>query len=234
VTKKLKIHFAIWIILSITVAIGGIAADISWTPIFASLTLRPGESINVPVFRVLPEKIRIELGFKNTTPMRPELGSHVNLNGQKRRDALEFPNPGEPIKLLLRSETRELICEAWPGSSFSGGGERTGRELVPYVDDRDPNLFPLPSNPTRLLDVPMGESILNISVLEVGKSITGESVDVLIHAPITWKHISPNYGFLSWFSFWPIYVLILAIYGAVLMHFFRRQSKDSDKQGRAH
>jgi hypothetical protein len=233
-TKKLKIHFAIWIILSLTVAIGGIAADISWTPTFTSLTLRPGESINVPVFRVLPEKIRIELGFKDIPSLRPELGSHRYMTGLNRTDVIGFPNPGEPIKLLLRNETREVICEAWPGDSYRGGGKRTGRTLVPYFDDGNPNLFPFPNNPTQLLNVPMGKSILSISVLEVGKSITGESVDVLIHAPISWKHISPNYGFLSWFSFWPIYVLILAIYGAVLVHFFRRQPKDSDKQGRAH
>lgn len=228
-TKRLRIHFAILSILSIIVTIGGVAAHLSWAPIFAPLTLRPGESIDIPVFRVLPEKIHVELGFKDTTPLRPELGSHTNMNGQKRTDVLEFPNPGEPIKLLLRSKTRETICEAWPGSSFSGGGKRTGRILVPYIDDGNPNLFPLPSNPTELLDVPAGNSKLTIIVLEAGKSISGEQVDVLIHAPISWKHISPNYGLLSWFSFWPVYALILIMYGTVLIHFFRRQSKSIDQ-----
>lgn len=220
-TRSLKIHFVLWCVLSINVAIGALAFDLSSSPTFASLVLRPGESIDIPVFRVFSEKIRIELGFKNTTLMRPELGSHVNMNGQKKTDVLEFPNLGEPIKLLLRNKASEVICEAWPGSSFSGGGKRTGRILVPYVEDGNPNLFPEQDNPTELLVVPTGNSKLTIIVLEAGKSISGERVDVLIRPPISLKHIAPRYGFLSWFLFWPIYAFVLVIYGAMLIRSYR-------------
>lgn len=221
-TRRLKIHFALWCVLSIIVAIGALAFDLSSSPTFASLVLRPGESTDISVFRVFPEKVRIELGFKNATPLRPELGSHANMNGQKRTGVLEFPNPGEPIKLLLRNKASEVICEAWPGSSFSGGGKRTGRILVPYVNDGNPNLFPEPSNPTELMDIPAGNSKLTIIVLDAGKSISGERVDVLIHAPISWKNLAPRYGFLEWFLLWPIYVFVLAIYGAMLIRSYRR------------
>ncbi len=99
---------------------------------------------------------------------------------------------------------------------------KTGRILVPYVDDRNPDLFPEQKNSTQLLNIPAGNSELTIIVLEAGRSLSGERVDVLIHPPISLKHIALGYDFLSWFFFWPIYALVLVIYGAILIRSYRR------------
>jgi hypothetical protein len=226
-TRSLKIHIVLWCILSIITAIGALAFDLSSSPTYASLVLRPGESTEVHLFRIFPEMIRAELGFYRSGTKHPELGEHMNLGGQKRRDILDFPNPGEPVKLLFRLGDHQRVFEAMPAGSF--GYHRIGRSLVPFVDDGNPNHFPWPPNPDLFLEFSTGNSKLIVTVLEVGNSITDEQVDVMIRPPITWKHISPNYGFLSWFFFWPVYVLILVIYGATLYFYYRRQSKNVDK-----
>ena len=208
----LKIHWVVWTILVIVVATGVLADTLSSAKL-VTIELQPKATIDVSVFRPLPDKLRLLLRFNRTEGQkRPELGDYATTANP---GFLEFQNPGVAIKLLVRGEGKEFIYEALPASAY--GGTTIDRNLVPFFDDENPNRFQWPPNLALMPSVPSGYSTFNITVLEVGQPLVGEQVTLLIKSPIGLKSTAPGYEFLAWFMFWPLYALFLVVYGVELL-----------------
>ncbi len=64
------------------------------------LPLIPNKTVDISIFRVLPDTLRLELRFtrKSWFEERPELGKYYLASDDwKRTGFLDFPEPGEPI-----------------------------------------------------------------------------------------------------------------------------------------
>jgi hypothetical protein len=216
-TESLRIRWRLWVAAVILVAAGTIGFHLSVTPIAATLYLQPKETVELSAFRLFPDFLRLAIRFDRVSGQeRPELGSSRSKESDGYR---EFLNPGVPIKLLIEVEGDRIVFEALPANTY---GETIGRQLVPFVDDGSPDRFQWPSTKRNL---PAGFSKLNVTVLDVGQQLAGEKVTLVLRAPISLKTVAPHfgYGLLSWFLYWPLYTILLAGYGAVLILQTRRQ-----------
>lgn len=215
-TFWLKVHWAIWTTLVVIAVTGGLLDYLSSTK-HVTLELRPNSSKTVSVFRPFPDKLRLGLRFKQSIKhKRPEHGEWRTNTDSEKIGFLEFANPGEPIKLLVSREGKEVVYEALPSSSY--GEFDASRDLYPFVEDGNPHHFPWPPNLALSQSIPSGTSTFNISVLEVGPQLVGEQVSLSIRSPINFKFIpaATGYRFLWWFMFWPLYALILFVYFTIL------------------
>jgi len=216
-TFSLKIHWTIWTTLVVIVVIVVLLNSfLSTTPVV--FELRPNSSIAVSVFRLFKHKLRLSLRFKQyINNKRPEHGEWKTNTDYEKKGYLEFANPGEPIKLILSRDGKEVVYEALPSS---GRGESEAfRDLYPFVADGNTHRFPWPPNLALCKSIPSGISTFNISVLEVGPKLVGEKVTISIESPINFKFIpsTAGYRFLWLFIFWPAYALPLLIYFAILI-----------------
>ncbi len=143
---------------------------------------------------------------------------------------LQLPGENQPIKLLVRRDSEQAVYEALPASSY--GANVIGRDLVPFIDDGNPNRFKWPPNLGLRPTFPSGYSTLHISVLDVGAQLVGEQVSLIVKAPVTFKSTAPGYGFLWWFVLWPVYALLLLAYAAVLLWWWRPWRLVATKQTR--
>ena len=196
-TFWLKMHWAIWATLGIVVVIGGLSNYLSDTK-YVTLELRPRASVDITVFRPFPDKLRLWLGFKRLSSYarRPELGTYQHNRDYETKGYLEFAEPGESIKLLVRGEAgKEVIYEALPYSGYTQ--TEVLRDLYPFVEDGNPNRFPWPPNLALSQSIPSGNTTFNISVLDVGPQLVGEKVTLIIESPINLKRgsASPGYRF---------------------------------------
>ena len=220
-SRKLKIHWVVWLVLTLTVAAGTTAFFLSTTPTRVDLDLVPDAGADVSVFRLLPGFFSLSLYFETKGNLRPELGSFEHY--EKPR-ALEFPNPGATVKIQVsvRESRTTYVFEAMPAGSF---GQKIGRDLVLFIDDGDPHRFPWPPNRESLPVLPKGTSHLHVSVLEVGHPILGERVELFVSPPLSFKSYMPGYGLLAFFFLWPVYVGALFVYAAVLLWTGHRNGK---------
>ncbi len=213
--RRLRTHWIVWSSLVIVVGTGAIISSLSSSPTITSIELVPNASVNVSVFRPLPDAIRLSMEFeRHKGQKRPELGEHTYRGDWRQTGFLDFPNPGAPIKLLVRGEGKEVVYEAMPAGSY---GTTIGRTLIPFVDDENTNRFQWPPDLTLRHNLPAGYSDFVITVQEVGSQLKGEKVDIIIEPPVTFKTVAPRYGYIWWFIFWPLYALPLSVYGLVLL-----------------
>lgn len=211
----MRTHWVVWSSLVLVVATGAIISSLSSSPTITSIELVPNASVNVSVFRPLPDAIRLSMAFERPKgEKRLELGEYTHREDWRRTGFLDFNNPGAPIKLLVLGEDKEVVYEAMPAGSY---GTTIGRELVPFVDDGNPNRFQWPPDLTLRHYLPAGYSDFIITVQEVGSQLKGEKVKIIIEPPITFKTVAPRYGYIWWFIYWPLYALPLLVYGLVLL-----------------
>jgi hypothetical protein len=219
-TKKLRTLWLIWGSLSFVALSGTILYEISSRPDIATLKLRPDESINLRLFRIYQDYLKVEMEFTTKDwKKRPELGDFQQTSSRPTGNYLEFINPGEPIKLLVQVDGNVTVYEAQPTSSYTG--TRIYRDFFPLVNDGNPNRFQWPPDLKLGCFLNPGFTTVTISVIEVGKTITDEQANIIIKAPISFKSFNQNYEFIWWFFLWPFYFLFLFWYGIVL----RRLSK---------
>jgi hypothetical protein len=177
------------------------------------LSLIEGERVSVKLFRFGPQNISLDLRFSTKKgSQRPELGSYTTKIGWEQTRILDFPNPGEPVKVLISDTQQEHIYEARPAGSYAI--ETIGRGLVPYHEDNNSNQFPMDFADNQRFMLHSGFNEFQVTVLEVGKPLLGEQVTLYIKPSLSFKFIpqEPFYKFLWYFNFWPIYFLILFVW----------------------
>lgn len=216
-SKKLKIHLTIWGVLVIVVVVGTTAASLSTSDVIVPLNLKPGETINVPIFRLFPSMLEMSLEFNRSDwhQKRPELGEP---GWQETFGRVVFTKPGEPVKLLIQCDSNQAFYEAWPPSIYDK--KTICRDLHSF----NPNCFQCKPLERKIpyLKLPSGKTVIGIKVVEVGKKIEGERVSLIIVPPLTFKLASGWwYGLLWWFHLWPYYLILLAIYGVIIFKLSR-------------
>lgn len=188
------------------------------------LTLNKGEEISVKLFRLSPHNISLSMRFsRNSELEKKALGNWRTIGDWKKTGALEFLNPGEPIKVLLSNKQQNIVYEAMPKSAT--GRNFTIRDFMPYIDDGNPNTFPWGTNKTERFGINSGFNEFKIKILNIGKSLDGKKVALNISPALGFKTVvaTPLYSFLWFFHFWPIYWLFLSIFYLILL--FRKWNR---------
>jgi hypothetical protein len=224
----LRIAWAVFAGLCALMLLGVAALHIASNTVRARIDLVPGARVSMTVLRLVPDAPRLSMEFEDPArahpPMghwrsRPELGEWRPI---RKDGSLRFGNPGETVKLRVVDQTQAQIYEALPNGGRSEG--LVHRDLVRFVDDGDARTFRWPPLlPTR--SIPAGRSALEVSVLEVGDAIRGESVTLVAEPPLGFKRGTG--GAIDWlwyFYFWPAYALVLGITGVVLARITRKSS----------
>lgn len=212
-SRRLSYQWAVLILLLLVVVCGAALVSLCRSsPI--PVRLKMGEEISVPVFRVHSAPQDFSLNFTRSPGQhRPELGSYAH-SARLGGGTLSFPEPGEQIKLAVRVGESEILYEAMPATSF--GETSVGRRLVPFVDDGNPNAFAWDqSEELRQILLP-GRTTITVSVVGVDRSVEGETASLVIHSPVTLKGAAPQYRWLWWFTLWPVYACVLALWGSML------------------
>jgi len=186
-------------------------------PIVIPIKLEETASVRIPIFRPVPDSLRISLKFENIdTKDRSALGRWSNDKGDWRETGyINFLEPGESILLQVIDDVNTTIYEAEPAGGVESS-ETVWRDFVPYVNDGRPNIFVWPPKNEQRTKLHTGKTNLNISVLQVGANLRGETASLIIDSPISFKSVAQNYELIWWIIFWPIYAFGLSFYGLIL------------------
>lgn len=213
--SRLKIHWVCWSTLTLLFSLAMVAFELSSTPSDAYLSLNPGATGDVSVFRLFPASLALDVEFKRNGwhDKRPELGVYRYNANFRESGYLEFKQPGEPVTIRITSDSGiDKLFEALPSSGYNASV--ITRNLVVGNEDGTPHRFKWPPRRETLR---AGISHLSITVVDVGPTLVGEHVTFSVKSPLGFKSVAPGYGWLHWLFFWPVFVLFLAIYGAVLL-----------------
>jgi hypothetical protein len=217
----LRRAWALWAVVTGGVALyvflGSIAAYNHVIP----LELTPGRFIDARVFRLAEDTLRLSMNFRvSSTAQRPELGES---SSERQKGHLHFKKPGASVKVLASVDNaKPIFYEALPASAYGATGITrpltSNLSLAPGVwrwpppDDRpDPVLKP-------------GFTTIRITVDSVEEPLRGESVELIIDAPLGFKSVMPNVSWLWWSFFWPLMALIqLAwLFGLLIVYVVKR------------
>ena len=180
-----KVHGWILTILSIVLVVGTTCASMAMdSEKKAILTLSPGETATLSVFRLLPASTPIVLRMSEKS--RKEHDRHGNY----------IPEPDAPtlVQLQTCNDSKTLQIQA---KNFKVWNEKT--------DPRTGRAFHQ--------QLPAGHCKLTFTVLSVDPQSTGQAVQLELPPTITFKRVVPGYGFLWLFAFgWPFFTLILLLY----------------------
>lgn len=211
-----------WILFGALTALLGVAMAafvVSSTANLVSVALVPGTQVSVRVYRLLPAPLNLELRFnrRGWNDKRPELGTFLSNADFRERGYLQFKQPGEPVTVHVTSTAGlDRNFDALPVGAYNG--TIMDRSLVPSdIYGPSHRLAWTPGSgalPGRML--PSGVSELTISVVDVGPSLVGENVTLIVSAPVGFKQVASGYGWLWWLYLWPVFATILAIYFIVL------------------
>ena len=209
----MRIAWLIWLAatlsLSIYAASGYIAARSEMVPI----VLSPGFVAHQKVFRYGDDHLRMQLVFRGEATKRPELGNY-GLPANVPRDRLEFSNPGAEIVLKASSDSAgtPIPYSALPNSGHSPG--LIYRNLVAGLNER-PGVWKWPpANPG--LSLEPGTNDVRVEVATVGREISGENINLIIHPEIGFKACGSQVCWLwAWFA-WPFFLIVQLIWAFAL------------------
>lgn len=184
------------------------------------LTLEPGYSTQIHLFRFAQDRLRMRLMFQGNHSQRPELGDHGTQSDWKKTGLLKFDHPGSAIRIVasMRGAT-PVAYEALPKSGFSSSYvERT----LTSGNSISPGVWPWP--PDKWLELPAGTNIVNIAVAAVEQPLFGERVELWVEPALSFKAAMPNVSWLWLSLLWPIFIVTLALWAALLWVVGRRRS----------
>lgn len=205
-----------WLLIVITIS-GIIFHKLSSETIKINLPLTINNTQTIRSFCLFPYNISLSLIFSRSgNENRPELGSYSTVGNWRETGVLKFNNLGEPVKLILSDSDKKVVYEAMPASGY---GENTiSRNLVVFEDDDNPSEFSWPQSQTKPFQLKSGFNVFQIAVLEVGKEIAGEQIQILVNPPLGFKTTHRSYSFLWYFYFWPVYVFLLFLMLLILLY----------------
>ncbi|NIF42272.1 hypothetical protein F3J14_15525 [Burkholderia sp. Tr-862] len=210
-SARLKVHWVCWGALTILFSVAVAAFELSRASHSVELSLKPGATISFSVFRLMRAPLAVGIDFKRNgwADKRPELGNYSYNSNFRASGYLQFKEPGEPITIRITSDPgMDALFHAMPRSRSSGSD--MWRDLVASEGNGNPNRLPWPLRADAQL-LPGGITHLTISVVDVGPTILSENVTFVAEAPPS------GYGWLWWLSFWPLFVVPVAIYGGTLL-----------------
>jgi len=225
-SKKLKNQWLTWLVVALVVAVGAIAFRVSTVGTEIPLTLVSREGVDFTIFRLFPHRIFPTLFFQRPASdqtkrsiweWRPELGNTQNdIEKGRQKGGAYFLNPGAAVtvRVSIRETGKDVVLRAEPASLF---GPTIGRNLVPSGGEADPHLFLRTQGLDEWPILPIGISHVRVSVLQVEEPLIAEQVSFAVEPPITLKGVAKSYVPLLLFWPWPLYAVVVAFWGMLLL-----------------
>ena len=183
-----------------------------------SITLEPGYSTQVRLYRFAEDQLRMRLVFRGEHTRRPELGSSGTRGDWRATGFLKFDSPGSAIRIVASlPDVAPVTYEAMPMSSHGAMGMT--RDLTTGLSiSRGAWQWPPTS---KGLALQPGMNTVNIEVAAVERPLVGENVELTVNPALGFYELMPNVGWLWPSLLWPLYAIALALWAVVL----RRQNQ---------
>jgi hypothetical protein len=212
----MRLSWSIWLGATVLTILYVVAGYIASSPDTVRLTLEPGYSTQVRLYRFAEDQLRMRLIFQNDhSRPRPELGRYRTRSDSDWRTTglLKFDDPGSAIRIVASMPDAAAVdFEALPNSAHSEFKiERNltaGRSISPGVWQWPPTSKGLKLQP--------GTSIVKIEVLAVERPLVGEDVELSVNPALGFYNLMPNVGWLWPSLLWPVFAIILAVWAFAL------------------
>ena len=185
--------WVVWGVVSVGMVGYAVLAQIAAHTVVTKVQLKPGNSVEVELFRVSHDALRFTLLFRTKgCVQRPELGKWVPI----KKDGFLELRPGAKVRIVASMpDSPPVEYEAMPLSGF--GSDFNLREMTANLSVQ-PGVYrwpPPPSTPS--IHLHAGSNTVRFEVTSVGEPIVGETVD--LDVPLRWdsnrvKHRSPGSG----------------------------------------
>ncbi len=194
---SLNRRWLIWGITTLLMILYVGAARIESHPVGGKLKLTPGTEIELSLFRLFDNPLRMGLDFKREGCRdRPELGTW---QGPPDRDGLLKLVPGANVRIAASTEGQQpIVFDAMPMSAHNC--ESLWRDLTTNLAV-GPGLYRWPPPPDMPeLALHRGFNRVHLKVLQVDPPIIDETVELYALAALGFKNVRPNVFWL-WYAF---------------------------------
>jgi hypothetical protein len=187
-----------WAVTTFFMALYVAVARVESTSVRAPLELRPGNEIELTVFRAFAEQISAGISYRNAACVQlPDGAFSPFWNTYKEVPGYFVYTPAPMIRLEIGNGDRKpVLYEALPdricGSTF--------RRLTPNLSIA-PGVYPLPwPASVSWISLERSRNKLRIKVAEVDAQMLGRTVEVSVLAPLGFKTARSDL-FFFWFAF---------------------------------
>jgi len=203
-----------WVLLAAALvwfAVGMQRYLLSVDAIATPITLTPGQTAQVEVYRLREAPLWLEARFNESRGLhRPDVG---------QPPTTEPDHPKEPLRIRVQDgKGLDVQMTALPRVLFSH--THAYRQFLPSSQPDGTWLFPSIEN---------GTSHLTFTVEQVDPTFLGEKIELQINPPIGLKRTAPGWNDVSNFIFWPIFAALLSIWGVIglgLTWWYRRWGRN--------
>jgi hypothetical protein len=218
----MRISWLIWLGATVLVILYAWAGSVASRTDMIGLTLEPGYSTQVRLFRFAEDQLRMRLIFQGDHLRRPELGSHSTRSDWRATGLLKFDDPGSAVRIVASMPgATPVTYEALPNSG--GWALKVERKLTPS-NSVSPGVWRWPPT-SKGLELHAGVNIVNIEVVAVERPIVGEDVELWVNPALGFYELMPNVGWLWPSLLWPFFAIILALWAVALRR--RNQAQKS-------
>lgn len=219
--KRRSLHWGLWSVASTVVVFGSLALQMASSATHVPFVLKANQEVAVvEQYRIARSLLQMSLHIGPGHPSIPHgnwSNTHKSSNPAEARSTI-FPEPGIPIELNLHWGGKNHPFEALPASTANAGQTSIIRDLVPRALDQNPHAFAWPISKELRPILPAGTTHIVIKTNAISPKLEGQSMLLVIKPRVAFKYATPGYELLWWFYFWPIYMGILGVYGAWLLH----------------
>jgi hypothetical protein len=184
------------------------------------LELRPGNEIELTVFRAFDERLSAGLSYRNECVLLPDGVLSPFGNGPKEVPGFLVFTPAPLVRLeVSNGDSKPLTYEAMPDRNCGPSFRRltTNLSIAPGVY-RQP-----PLTPVQWISLDRYRNDLRIKVAEVDPQVLGRTVELAVLAPLGFKTLDASL-FFFWFAFFlePVFWVTQSIWLLSLLAQSRR------------
>lgn len=211
----MRVGWIVWIAAAAVFAVYAIAGRISSDTSIAAITLTPGSTAEVRVFRLFEDSVRAELVFRGDHTNRPELDGSGTSGDWQKNGTLRFDQPAGEVRIKASSENvGPIVYEAMPKTAHTR--DEIWRRLTPDLS-LEPGVWRWPPPYKPRLPLSPGFTTIRFEVLSVDPRLKGENVKLQVLPPLGFKSSQSGYSWL-WFWFaWPLVAVLFALWAGVLI-----------------
>lgn len=218
----MRTSWYIWLGATVLLALYTWAGSVASKTDMIGLTLEPGYSTQVHLFRFAQDHLRMRLIFQGSHARRLEMGDYGTRSDWRATGLLKFDHPGSAIRIVASMHaTAPIAYEALPKSGSSSFD--VTRTLTPGTSV-SPGVWRWPPTSKGLALHP-GASSVDIRVDAVEQPLIGERVELWVEPALDFKTAMPNIGWLWPSLLWPLFAIVLVLWAVVLWVIGRRRSK---------
>jgi hypothetical protein len=212
-TARVLRAWVVWGVVSVGMVGYAALAHIAAHTVVTKVQLKPGNSVEVELFRVSGDTLWFRLFFRTKgVVQRPELGSWAYIE----KDGFLELRPGANVRIVASvPDSPPVEYEAMPLSGF--GRDFNERRMTANLSVR-PGVYrwpPPPSTPSVHLHA--GFNTVRFEVTSVDEPIVDETVDLDVPSPLGFKSSETSVAWLWFGLMWPVLVCVQVIWAACLV-----------------